>query len=66
MNIHLWKFFHADTIRKLFSEIKFSEKGTNERENEERAFMYFVDYLEDCESGMCIVMQLDIVGIIPF
>ena len=44
--------FYADTIWKLFSEIKFFEKGTNEHENEERAYKYFVDYLEDCERGM--------------
>ena len=42
----------ADTIRKVFTEVRFSEKGTNDREHEERAFMYFVNYLEDCESGV--------------
>jgi hypothetical protein len=38
-----------DTVRKLFTDIKFSEKGTNEREREEKAFMHFIDYLDDCE-----------------
>lgn len=41
----------TDSIRKLFSLIKFSEKGSNDRECEERAFMFFINYLEDCEKS---------------
>ena len=29
----------------------FSEKGTNEREKEERVYIFFLDYLEKCEKG---------------
>ena len=40
-----------NTCSKLFTEAKFSEKGTNEREYEERAF---INYLEDSEQGIYI------------
>lgn len=44
-------FFRTDSIRKLFTDIKYSEKGMNDREHEEMAYMYFIDYLDDCEKG---------------
>ena len=43
---------HIDSIRKLFTEVRFSEAGTNARTREEAAYMHFVDYLDDCERGM--------------
>lgn len=44
-------FLHVDSIRKLFTDIKYSETGSIHRQHEERAFMYFIDYLDDCEKG---------------
>ena len=43
--------FFADKLRNLFTDIKYSEKGSSIRIREETAFMYFVDYLDDCEGG---------------
>ena len=36
----------------MFTEIKFSEKGTNARVSEEQAYMNFINYLEVCEKGI--------------
>lgn len=44
--------FFIDTIRKMFTEIKYSESGTNARAREEDAYMFFIDYLDDCERGI--------------
>lgn len=41
-----------DTVRKLFTVIRYSEAGTNARIMEETTYMYFIDYLDDCERGM--------------
>lgn len=43
---------YTDTIRNMFTKVKFSENGTNARFNEENAYMFFIDYLEDCEKGI--------------
>ena len=48
---YLQTFLIADTVRKVFTDIKFSDRGTNDRELEERAFMYFVYYPDDCEKS---------------
>ncbi len=32
--------------------IRYSEAGSNERENEERTSVFFVYYLEECEEGV--------------
>jgi hypothetical protein len=39
----------ADIVRKLFIIIRYSVEGSNERQKENRAYMYFIDYLDDCE-----------------
>ncbi len=39
----------SDSVRELFTEVRFSEKGTNARMSEERTFMFFISYLEQCE-----------------
>lgn len=41
----------VDDIRKIFTEVKYSEKGSNDRIKEEATFMFFVDYLDDCEGS---------------
>lgn len=40
-----------DSIRTMFTIVRYSEKGSNEREREESSYMYFIDYLDDCEKG---------------
>ena len=45
-----------DSIRKMFTRINYSDKGHNNRELEETAFMYFTDYLDECEKGAWILM----------
>ena len=35
----------------MFKSVRYSEKGSNDRESEERVYMYFMDYLDDCEKG---------------
>ena len=41
----------SDTIRNLFTDVKFSEKGSNDRVLEEAAYTFFLDYMDDCEIG---------------
>ena len=40
-----------DDIRELLADIKFSEKGSSARQKEEATYIYFTDYLEECERG---------------
>ena len=44
-------FSYVDFVRKLFVDVKFSEKGSNARQREESVYMSFVKYLEQCERG---------------
>ena len=47
----------ADYIRRMFTEIRYSEVGTTERTKEEQSFMFFfIDYLDDCERGIIIII----------
>ena len=43
----------VDQIRNFFTTIVYSEKGSNAREKEEQAFMFFINYLEDAENSNC-------------
>ncbi len=45
--------FHlfADDIRNLFTVLKYSVKGSNDRIKEEASYMFFIDYMDDCEGG---------------
>ena len=54
--------FCADKLRKLFTEIRYSTKGSSARMKEEMTFTYFIDYLDDCEGGKVslILMSLEI------
>ena len=45
---------HADSMRKMFENIHFSEKGYTAREKEENAYMMFLNYLDECENGKYI------------
>lgn len=47
----LLNLFNTDEIVKLFTFIKYSDKGCNERERQEQAYIYFVDYLEEVEKS---------------
>lgn len=36
----------------MFKDLKFSINGSNRRTAEEAAYMFFVNYLDDCEQGI--------------
>ena len=38
-------------IKNLF-KVMYSEVGSNERAKEECTYIYFIDYLEECEEGI--------------
>ena len=40
--------------------VRYSESGSNEREKEEQTYIFFVDYLEECEGGMAMYMNNDV------
>jgi len=40
---------YLECIRNLFQVIRYSELGSNERQKEEVTYIFFVDYLEECE-----------------
>ena len=42
----------AETIKKLFTKVDFSEAGSNERLKEEATYMLFMDFLQDCEGKL--------------
>jgi len=44
-------YVYLDLIRNMFTIIKYSEKGTTERFNEEATYINFVRYLDECEKG---------------
>ena len=39
-----------DYVGSLFEQKSFSEKGRNDREKEEATYMFFLDFLEECQS----------------
>ncbi len=43
--------YYAGYVRKLFTLIKFSEQGNNNRVDEEATYMFFLDYMDACESN---------------
>ena len=43
--------FLSDYIRKLFTQVKYSVKGSNDRQKEEAIYMFFYDYMDDCQGG---------------
>lgn len=47
----------ADSIHRMFTDIRYSHVhvGSSARIKEEQAFMFFVDYLDDCERGIVIL-----------
>ena len=40
---------HVDELQKLLEDVRFSQKGTTEREKEEATYMFFLDLLHSCE-----------------
>ena len=40
-----------DSFRSLF-HVKFSEKGSNMRAKEEETYIYFVDFLDECQGWL--------------
>ena len=47
--------FLTDYIRKIFKIIRFSEEGSNAYAREQNSYMMFLEYLDECEKGMCCV-----------
>lgn len=43
----------SEILRKLFSDVHFSESGSTERKKEEATYMKFLKYMEELE-GMCV------------
>jgi len=43
--------FFSDSLRDLFTVVRYSEKGSNERLKEEATYMHFVKYLEEIDEG---------------
>ena len=48
-------------LRKLFTDISNSPRGSSA---EETAFMYLVDYLDDCEGGSYTILIIKIMYLI--
>ena len=44
-------YYCIDTLRKMFTRVIYSEKGTNQRQKEENTYMMFLEYLDKCEEG---------------
>ena len=38
-------------LRRLFTDVKFSESGSNNRREGEAAYMFFINFMDDCEEG---------------
>lgn len=47
----------AETIKKLFTKVDFSEAGSNERLKEEATYMLFMDFLRDCEGKLFLAVM---------
>ena len=45
--------FLSDYIRKLFKIIRFKEEGSNAHAREQNSYMMFLEYLDECEKGVC-------------
>ena len=43
--------FHADNFTSLFAAVQFSEE-LSRREREEAAYVFFIDFLEECEGDL--------------
>ena len=56
--------FYTDLLRKLFTDVSYSSRGSSARIKEETAFMHFVDYLDDCEGGSYTVLNIKIMYLI--
>ncbi len=46
-----------DDIRKMFSKVMYSAEGSNDRMKEEATYMFFVDYLDDCEGSKWFILS---------
>lgn len=58
-NAYLTETAHfLDDFRKLFTHVRYSDVGCNSRVKEEQTYMFFIDYLEDCELGECSTCNL--------
>lgn len=46
---------YADIMRKLFTRVIYSDKGSNERQKEEHTYTMFLEYLDKFEKGKCVL-----------
>ena len=46
---------HVDQILKIFQRVEYSLAGSNRRQEEEDTFSLFIDYLDECEKGKCVL-----------
>ena len=44
-------FTTSETLKQVF-KIEFSTKGSNLRSREEQAYVFFCDFLDECDEGM--------------
>lgn len=53
------KMLYVDQLWQMFTDIKFSPKGSSGRDKEEATYMFFLNYLEDCEKEINSKTLLD-------
>ena len=64
-------YYCIDTLKKMFTRVIYSEKGTNRGQKEENTYMMFLEYLDKCEEGnylcnyyVCVTMVTSLYAII--
>ena len=50
--------FFTEMFRHLFKVVKYADQGSNARTREEQTYMYFIEFLEDCETGIYMYMYV--------
>lgn len=63
MEVSKFYFFHLnifiiDELQKLLEDVRFSQKGTTEREKEEATYMFFLDLLHSCEGVLHVSVHI--------
>lgn len=53
---------YKESVKEIFTAIKFSEKGTINRHLEEQTYMFFRDFLDECE-GIVPVLYLSEINV---
>ena len=53
MNYYVQIYFRVVGALKTMLNVKFSEKGSNKRKEEEQAYVHFNDFMDECEGNNC-------------